>query len=409
MRSVPRPQGRVGPAAGRAAILMRMTRPQLAVTVATRIYAPEGSAAAFRLRALVAALDAAGYRTTVFTSQPRARVPSTPRVRRLPVLRDRSGAVRGYVQYASFDIPLFFRLLFGPRADLIAVEPPPTTGVVVRVVAGLRRTPYAYFAADVSHVAAAGIGVNPLVVAVLRRVERWVLRGAALVLAVSDGVRNEMLDLDVRAERVTVVGSGIDTEQFSPNGPLAAADYPYLVYAGTMSEIQGASVLIEAFAKVAGEFPRVRLRMFGSGVNVEKLKTLAERLAQGRVDFPGAVGGLELATWLRGAHAGLASMAPERGYLFAHATKAFATLGCGTPVIYAGDGVTADVIAEHSLGWVVAWDVDEVAAAMRAALSAEPTGAHRSRYSAWVERNFSLGAVGTAAVAAIDGTIAARA
>ncbi|MDO5500237.1 MAG: hypothetical protein Q4F67_11230 [Propionibacteriaceae bacterium] len=34
------------------------------------------------------------------------------------------------------------------------VEPPPTTGLVVRVACALRRTPYVYYAADLWSVAA---------------------------------------------------------------------------------------------------------------------------------------------------------------------------------------------------------------------------------------------------------------
>ena len=57
--------------------------------------------------------------------------------------------MRGYVQYLSFDIPLFFRLLFA-RADLVVSEPPPTTGLVVAIsLAGCADDPFVYYAADV--------------------------------------------------------------------------------------------------------------------------------------------------------------------------------------------------------------------------------------------------------------------
>ena len=373
-----------------------------AVTVATRIYEPENGAAAYRLGALVRALDGAGYTTTVLTTRPPVPVKAESRVRRWPVLRDATGAVRGYLQYASFDIPLFFRLLFAKRVDLVVVEPPPTTGAVCRVVCAIRRIPYVYFSADVSWSAAAGIGVNKAVVSLLRAVEGWVLRGAAAVLAVSDGVRDQVLDLDVDEQRVTVVGTGIDVDTFSAEGPMSDVDYPYFVYAGTMSEIHGAEVFIDAFHRIAAKHPTARLMLFGQGVEVQSLKARVRELGTDRIEFPGLVDGREIARWLRGARAGLASVRPHRGYDFAFATKALVALSCGSPVIYAGVGPLHNLIRDNSLGWAAEWDVAQVAEAMDDALELSVAASRRGTLSEWVETNFSLARVGSRAVSAID-------
>ena len=49
--------------------------------------------------------------------------------------------------------------------------------------------------------------------------------------------------LGVAAERISVVGNGVDTEVFTPDGPAESRPGPYLVYAGTMSQWQGVDVL----------------------------------------------------------------------------------------------------------------------------------------------------------------------
>ena len=384
-----------------------MATSERTATIASRIYSPEGGAAAFRLAALAEALDAAGYATTILTTQLPVRVASTKTVRRFPVLRDSGGTVRGYLQYASFDIPLFFRLLVAPRATITVAEPPPTTGLVVRLASALRRTPYAYFAADVSSVAASGIGVNKGVVRILRRLESWVLRGASVVLAVSEGVRDEVLALGVEPARIVVVGTGVDTNTFRPDGDLPDPERnrqsrPYLIYAGTMSEIQGASVLIEAFARVADLNPDAKLLMFGQGTEEPRLRARAAKLAGDRIEFRGSAPGIEVARWFRGAHAALASMAPDRSYEFAHSTKALAGLACGTPVIYAGAGATSSLIRDQNLGWSVPWEVDAVADAMHEALESKPDLEDRARVANWVARNFSLRSVAESAVRALD-------
>lgn len=376
----------------------------LTASIASRVFEPEGTAAAFRLGSLTRSLEEHGYHTTVLTTRSRGAVVSTSRVRRWPVLRDRTGSVRGYLQYASFDIPLFFRLLFGPHADVVIAEPPPTTGAVTRAACWLRRTPYVYYSADVLSSAVAGIGLSRFVVGVVIGLERWALRGASAVLAVSDDVRDEVIALGARPDRVTVVGTGIDTRQFSPVGPVATADYPYLVYAGTMSEVHGAGVFIDAFAKISAQHPTARLKVFGAGVELEELRLRADALGN-RVEFSRIIDPAELSTWIRGAKASLASVRPQRGYDFAIATKALASLSCGTPVIYAGVGPLGPQVAENALGWSTRWDVDEVAAAMAAALDRD-ANAPDMRLAAWVESHFSHTAVADSAVRAISAKVA---
>ena len=102
------------------------------VVVATRLYTPEVTAASFRMDALVRALAPESDVVVLTTRPPQGMTISDApgvTVRRARVLRDRTGAIRGYVQYLSFDIPLFFRLL-RHRADVIVAEAPPTTGLV---------------------------------------------------------------------------------------------------------------------------------------------------------------------------------------------------------------------------------------------------------------------------------------
>ena len=381
------------------------------ILVASRIFAPEAGAAAYRLAATVKALKEAGHTVTVLTSRAPGAAKSTRGIRRWPVLRDRTGAVRGYVQYASFDIPLFFRLLAAPRFDAVLVEPPPTTGVVVRIASRLRRRPYIYFAADVSSDAAAGIGVHSLIVTALRAVERWVLNGAAGVLSVSSGVSGAVRNLTRGRAKVAEVGTGIDTDTFTPAAAetgagtaVPAGSKRTFVYAGTMSEIQGAGVFVDGFLKVMDRFPDAELLMYGQGV---ELAELAERAvpAGSRIRFMGVVGGSETAAALREAVAGLASVRPGRGYDFAFATKAFASLACGAPVIYAGVGPLRDIVEQNSLGHSVDWDAGEVAEAMAAVLESPAAPAERARLAAWAGENYSLRGVGSKAAEALAAAV----
>lgn len=374
------------------------------MVVASRIFAPEAAAASFRLAALTNALSRWAGRVTVLTVRPApaARVgrgargssggfPANVTVSRWPVLRDRSGIVRGYVQYMSFDLPLALRLLFVRRPSVVVCEPPPTTGVVVRLVSALRRIPYVYYAADIWSDAAASTGAPAPLVRVVAAMERWALRGARAVIAVSDGVAARLGELGLDPELVTVVRNGVDTTLFTPDGPLAgeAPAGPYLLYAGTASEWQGAEIFVEAFDRVRRAVPDARMVFLGQGSAWAALAEGAADFPDGAVQLRPAVPPADAARWLRGAHGALVSLRPGMGYDFALPTKVFAAVACGTPVIYAGPGPAREIVERGDLGIVSDYSVESVASAMITLLTATPTVADRSARALWAVQNAS--------------------
>ena len=381
----------------------------LRVVVATRLYAPEVGAAAFRLKALVDGLVEQGAEVEVITTRaPTGAGVFRPayKLSRWPVLRDPGGNVRGYVQYLSFDIPAFFRLL-AVRADVVVSEPPPTTGVVVALSSLVRRRPFVYYAADVWTEALSAMEVPGTVKKAMAAVEGFVLRRAAKVIAVSEPVAAQVAQFKVAAGRIQTVGNGVDTGVFSPDGPVAAAAKPYFVYTGTMSEWQGAGIFIEALPLVRDRFPDAEIRFFGQGTDEGHLKVLAASRVPGGVHFGGVVPPAEAAEWIRGAAGALVSIKPGQGYDFAKPTKIYAAAGCGTPVIFAGQGDGAAIVAAGGLGAAAPYDAAAVADAMIAVL-ADATLDGRQAAEArvqWVADNASLAASGRVAADTVRGVV----
>jgi len=227
--------------------------------------------------------------------------------------------------------------------------------------------------------------------------ERFALQGARGVVAVSDGVAERLRTLGVDHSRVMVVRNGIDTAVFMPEGPVQpqADGSPYLLYAGTASEWQGAEIFVEALARVRETVPDARIVFLGQGTAWPAMRETADALGLGP-DGTGAVTFVEAAppagaaAWLRGAHAALVSLRPGQGYDFAFPTKVFAAVACGTPVLYAGPGPAGPVVADNSIGTVTGYDIDEVAAAMSAMLTAgRPSTRERERLAGWVRTHAS--------------------
>lgn len=378
------------------------------VAIASRIFAPEPAAASLRLAALAEALVDGGAEVSVLTVASRHEERDDDsrryRVRRAPVLRDKNGYVRGYLQYLSFDVPLFFRILFGARQAVYVVEPPPTTGFVVRIALAIRRTPYVYYAADLWSDAAEATDVPDVVLRGVRSIERAALEGAARVLTVNDRMGTRAGQIAPRAQLI-VVGNGADTRAFSADGAVPQ-EGRYLIYAGTASEWQGAGIFIEAFARIAQEIPDLRLVFIGQGSDWGNLrKQASETEASERVTFLDSLPPAEAASWIRGAVASVASLRPDAGYSVAFPTKIYASWACGTPVIFAGEGQVHEFMRENAahaaLGAACDYDVDEVADAFRDAATRTRTEAERRGLGAWASSNVSLQSVARRAADAV--------
>ena len=389
MPSIPRPAAR------------RPTEHPVHVVVASRVYAPEPVAAAFRLEALVEALERAGAEVTVLTST----VPGTAGARsgraavsRWPVRRDAQGQVRGYLSYLSFDLPLALRLLLHRPMDALVVEPPPTTGMVAMVAAAIRRVPFTFYAADVWSDATDSVeGVPTVVRSLVRWTEKTVWRRAARVLTISPGVQHRLERLIGERDHLIMVGNGIDTDTFTDQGEDGGEEGPYFVYAGTVSEWQGAGVFVDAFARVRRDHPDARMLFFSEGTGRDELEARVDAEGLEGIEFRDKIPPAEVAAHLRGAVAGLSSITPGQGYEFALPTKIYAATATGTPVIHAGDGAAHDRIAEQGLGWACEHDPAAVAAAMDRSLRGDGTPAPE-HLRAWTLDNASLaGCAGRAA------------
>lgn len=363
------------------------------VVVYSRTFRPEPTAAALRLGALCDALVEQGCEVEVITStlaNPAENQDPTYAftVKRFPVLRDKTGMVRGYVPYLSFDIPGFFRLLTTRRPDAIVCEPPPTSGVVTRLAAGIRRVPYVYYAGDIVSDAASAQGTHPLIVSTVRAMERWVFRGAKRVITVGMGVVQRIEELS--GKKADLVPNGIDTtEEVSEKADLAPAGFPevkgpVILYAGTVADWLAPEIFIDPFKRVREVYKDAALVYLGQGSAWESLQTQAEGIEG--VYFVDALPPKEAHKWYARADLTLASLRPG-AYEYAYPTKILASLAAGTPVIYAGPGDATEDVNNNDLGIAVDLDQAAIEDALLTMLERlnDPKAYHPHRLWTWVD------------------------
>lgn len=377
------------------------------VVIVSRIFLPEPAAASFRLAALARGFAAEGAQVTVLTTRPPRSMDADSvkepyDIVRVPVLRNSEDYVRGVAQYLSFDVQAFARLLV-MDADIVVSEPPPTTGLAVWLSSALRRRPYIWYNPDVWTSATVNMDVPGVVTQLMRAAETIASRRAGGVITVSESMGEELHRVTGTPwSRMFVAENGIDTDTFTPDGPVPDVPAPYFVYTGSISEWQGVDLFVEALAQILPRHPEVTLHVLGRGPDVDRVQEVAARLTPQNVVFHGVQNPARTAAFLRGSVASLASVIPYKGYDFSKPTKLYAAAACGAPSIYAGVGAAAEMVRDNQLGTPVDFTPDAAARAMEDALAAAHGEARRTtsdRVSEWARRNASLAASGRAAAA----------
>ncbi|WP_239066369.1 glycosyltransferase [Microbacterium hibisci] len=184
------------------------------------------------------------------------------------------------------------------------------------------------------------------------------IRRAGVVVTVSATSRRDIVSW-LRDDSVNVVNAGIGrSEAFRPDGPVAAARTPYLMYVGNMRKHKNLDTILSAFATLDG----IELRAVVPEREVGQLRARCQQLGiSPRVKALSGLSDEEIAAQYRGAFATVMPSTIEGFGL-----PPLESICCGTPVIWWGG---CDVITETVDGRGIAvngaFDAEEWASAIQ--------------------------------------------
>jgi D-inositol-3-phosphate glycosyltransferase len=186
------------------------------------------------------------------------------------------------------------------------------------------------------------------------RLEPAIGRSASAVLAGSSGEQSDLTRLGVPRRHIRVVPWGIDTGEFSPEGPVAGrTTRPRLVTVADLSETDALANLLRALAKVpgtdliiAGGPARGQLR---TDLGYRRLAKLAGTLGvTSQVTFAGRVTRTALPPLFRSADLLVSVSEYDPSGL-----TTIQAMACGTPVIASAAGAQADAVVDGTTGILV--------------------------------------------------------
>jgi PEP-CTERM/exosortase A-associated glycosyltransferase len=131
-----------------------------------------------------------------------------------------------------------------------------------------------------------------------RGLESYAVKRADRVVTICEGLRRELVSRGVRADRITVVPNGVDTEQFGVGGKadpqlaeaLGIAGAQVLGFAGSFYGYEGLGLLLSAMPAIVQQCPQARLLLIGGGYQEAELRHQAGALGiADKVVFTGRV------------------------------------------------------------------------------------------------------------------------
>jgi PEP-CTERM/exosortase A-associated glycosyltransferase len=124
-----------------------------------------------------------------------------------------------------------------------------------------------------------------------RGLETYVLRRADAVTTICEGLRGEIIDRGIPADKVTVIPNAVDAKRFSMNGRadpelqanLGLQGKMVLGFIGSFYAYEGLPLLLEAMPGVLEEMPEVRLLLVGGGPQEDRLRERVDALGLNEV------------------------------------------------------------------------------------------------------------------------------
>ncbi|MEO0035063.1 MAG: hypothetical protein RLZZ501_1086 [Pseudomonadota bacterium] len=358
-------------------------------------YPPETNAAATRVSERAAYWIAAGHQVTVLTS-----APNFPGGKLFPGWRNRwrqvetrdgvrvvrvktyiaanEGVVRRILDFQSFMVGAVLAGLFERRPDVVVATSPQFFAAVGGWgLATLRRVPFVFELGDLwpRSISAVGAMRDGAALRALERLELFLYRRAAAVVALTHAFKADLIGRGIPAAKIAVVINGVDLPRYAPRPRevgLAAewglGEEDFVVgYVGTHGMAHDLGNVLDAAERLRDR-PELRFLLVGAGAERRMLVEAAAARGLDRVVFgPPQPKERMPAVWSL-CDVALVHLKDSPAFAEVIPSKMFEAMGMGLPLLLvAPEGEASRLLAADGAGrWVPAGDPAALAAAVRA-------------------------------------------
>jgi colanic acid biosynthesis glycosyl transferase WcaI len=284
-----------------------------------------------------------------------------------------TGTIKRTLNYVSFmlsAIVFFFRY---PKFDVIlATSPPLFVPVAGYALSQLRRRPWVFEIRDLWPASIeAVVPTTRWLLGLFTRLELFLYRKADRIVSLTDPFKHELTRRGIPAEKHDVVTNGVDLDEFDPEKVhidarkvLGVGRGEFLAgYIGTVGLSQSLITLIEA-AELCREDPDIVFLIMGGGAERAMLAEEARRRKLVQVIFCDFVQHQDVPSYLAALDVSIVHLKAHPLFRTVIPSKIFENMAMATPMVYAVEGHSAQIVAEAGAG--VCIPSDDPAAMARA-------------------------------------------
>jgi glycosyltransferase involved in cell wall biosynthesis len=332
-----------------------------------------------------------GYQVTVITSYVSHDVRVIPpQYQGLKIVLEQEGDLQIYKTYAyphydrafggrmlnylSFMFLAIVAGLKAPPCDLVfATSPSLFVGLAGYILSWLKRVPLVFEVRDLWPETAVVMGAlrNPTAIKLAMWLARFLYQRAERVIAVTEGIKQGIIENGAPAKKIVFVPNGVDDDLFATLSPERAAqirqEYGWekrfvLLYAGTLARSDGLEASIRAAASLA-DYKDFLLAFVGEGEVKPQLMALAEELHLSNVAFIPAQPKRRIPDFITAADVCLVPIRADGFFQMTLPNKVFDYLAGARPIIVAMPPGETRVLVERAGAGLAVPPEDEISLA----------------------------------------------
>ncbi len=340
----------------------------------TPYFPPEKAAPAVRLSETAIRLVKCGHQVTVLTTVPNYPTGIVPPEYRGHLIQQETLEGVRVVRIWSYTSPnrgfarrILAQLSFGCLApilgckavgnpDIIIVESPPLfDAIAARLLAWYKHCPFIFLVSDLWPESAVQLGVlrNRMLIRLAEWLEWSTYQRASLIWAVTDGIRQSLLQRGLPTEHVFLLTNGVDTTKFRPLPQVQARaelewdDQFTVLYAGTHGLAQGLTTVLDA-AELLRERTDIRFVLLGDGAAKADLVIQAQQRDLKNITFLDPEPHERMPLILASADICLVPLRKVPLFEGALPSKMYEAMACARPIVLGVEGEARQMVEQEA-------------------------------------------------------------
>jgi glycosyltransferase involved in cell wall biosynthesis len=293
-----------------------------------------------------------------------------------------SGFGRRAFSIVSFSVSCLFGLMRGPCPDVIYASSPPLLPMFSAwLVSRLRGAPLVLEVRDLwpaSLVELAAMRGKPGI-SVMSWLERFLYDRSALIIALTEGIRSNIISRGWPPEKVHTIRYGVSTKRFFPDQDAAKRvraeksweNCKIILYLGAHGLANNLDVILRAANRLRHR-PDIRFVLIGDGIEKERLVAAAKGLGLNNVVFGAPIPARDAPAYINAADLCVATLRDTALFRGAVPSKLIEYMACGKATVVGIRGEAEAIVERAGAGLVFDPDDDARLAACVETLVDDP-------------------------------------